>query len=238
MHRSYFFVRHGRAVYQERGFRPEAWPRGTDWPLAPRGHEQAHAVSRFLLAAGTERVVSSALLRARETATRIAQRGALPYADAWPELDELKVRQLRSRLRAPRAPRDGEADEVARAEVLDGPTRRGRPRAVRMTIQSPEWWDGWFMARAMRRHLRGEDPAGWAVAPIAERVREVLARLDGMREPRVAVVGHGFWILMAAMTLDGPRRLRWIDNCSVTRVDADGRGSYRLVSFATPIVRA
>lgn len=203
MERSYFFVRHGRAVHQERGFRPSDHPKGTDWPLAESGHAQARAVTRPLLASGVERVVSSGLRRARETASRIAERG-LPYEHAWDELDEVEPHHLRT---------------------------RPLPRLLR---EPPEWWSGYRMARAMRAHVRGAPPNGWDVARVERRIREVLARLDAMEERRVAVVGHGFWILLATVALDGPLRPRWIDHCSITRVDADGRGRYRVVCFATP----
>ena len=110
-----------------------------------------------------------------------------------------------------------------------------RPRALRASRprwRRPDWLEGWAMARSMRRHARGEPVAGWPIAEVDERVRAVLTRLDALDEPRVAIVGHGFWILMVAVMLGGPRPLRWIHNCSVTRVDADGAGGYRLVSFA------
>lgn len=202
MERSYFFVRHGRAVYQERGFRPADHPEGPDWPLAPIGHRQARAVAPTLASYGVERVISSGLRRARQTAAGIAE-GGLPYAHAWPDLNEVEPRHLRA------APR-------------------------RLRLPAPDWWSGWQMARAMRQHVRGRPPDGWRVADVERRVREVLGRLDRMGERRIAVVGHGFWILLATVALEGPLRPRWVDNCSITRVDADGRGRYRVLCFATP----
>ncbi len=196
MHRSYFFVRHGRAVYQERGFDHRSYPLGTDWPLAPMGHEQAKAVRAPLLTRGVERVVSSALERAKQTAGHIAEQ-TVPYEHRWPALNELQPKKL----------------------------RRSRDRR-------PEWVDGVGMARAMRRFSQGRPTGEWDIDGVASRVDDVLRRLDRMPEPRLAVVCHGFWIWMLAVRLGGPPRLRWIQNTSVTRVDADGRGRHRLVSFA------
>ena len=199
MQRSYFFVRHGRAVYQEPGFRFEDHPKGTDWPLCEVGHGQARAVAPMLLRYGVERVVSSELARARETAGRIAAHG-LPFEHRWEALNELDPRRLRT-----------------------GPWPFPEP---------PEWWSGYRMVRAMRRHTMGARTFGWDVSGVHERVHAVLGRLDALAERRVAVVGHGYWILLATVALRGALRPRWIDNCSITRVDADGRGRYRVVCFA------
>ena len=199
MHRSYFFVRHGRAVYQEPGFRPGDHPKGTDWPLSEVGHGQARAVAPALLRFGAERVVSSDLARARQTAGRIAAHG-LPYEHRWAELNELDPRRLRT-----------------------GPWPFPEP---------PEWWSGYRMVRAMARHTGGGRAWGWDVSGVHERVQAVLGRLDTLEERRVAVVGHGYWILLATVALGGALRPRWIDNCSVTRIDADGKGRYRVVCFA------
>lgn len=199
MRRSYLFVRHGRAVYQERAFEPRSHPPGTDWPLAPRGHDQARAVAGPLLRAGIERVVSSSLERARQTATHIAEHGVV-YEHTWSELNELDPKRL----------------------------RRGR-RPSR-----PEWWHGLRMAGAMRAHLSGRAAHGFELSEVEGRVRTVLYRLDTLEEDRIAVVGHGWWILMASLVVPGSMRVRWIDNCSITRIDASGDGRYRLVSFASP----
>jgi broad specificity phosphatase PhoE len=199
--RSYFFVRHGRAVYQEPAFDAARYPAGIDWPLAPRGHEQARQVARPLLGAGVGRVVSSSLERAKQTAGHIAEGGALPYEHTWTELNELDPKRLR---------------------------RGRRPRR-------PEWWHGLRMAGAMRAHLRGEGSPGFALAEVEQRVRAVLSRLDRLDEDRIAIVGHGWWILMASLVVPGSMRVRWIDNCSITRVDASGDGRYRLLSFASPL---
>ena len=195
MRRSYFFVRHGRAVYQERGFRRDAHPPETDWPLAPTGHAQARDVVAPLLRAGVMRVVSSELERAKQTAAPLAAH--LPYEHRWSALNEIAPWTLREPLR-----------------------------------RRPEWWHGLRVAAAMRRHLRGQPVRGVKLAELEGRMRGVLAELDALDEPRVAVVGHGYWVLLCAMLLRGEPRKRWVDNCSITRVDADGAGRYRVVSFA------
>ena len=202
MNRSYFFVRHGRAVYQERGFRRSAHPPDTDWPLAPAGQAQARAVVSPLLRFGVTRVVSSDLERAKQTASPLASLGSLPYEHRWPALNEIAPWKLR-----------------------DPGKRR------------PEWWHGVRVATAMRRHLRGQPVHGVRLPQLEAQMRGVLAELDRLDEPRVAVVGHGYWILLCAMLLRGQPRKRWVDNCSITRIDADGRGDYRVVSFARPCHR-
>ncbi len=203
MKRSYFLVRHGQAIYQERGFVRAAHPPDTDWPLTSLGEAQAHAVAPVLLRFGVERAVSSELERATRTASVIAERGRLPYEDRWGALNEIH------------------------------PTRL---RAGRAHTEQEEWsfLDGWRGARAVREATRtGRAPPGWELDATRERIFGVLGRLDALPEPRIAIVGHGYWILLTALFLRGKLGYRWIANCSVTRIDADGAGRYRLVSFAS-----
>ncbi len=202
MRRSYYLVRHGRAVYQHRGFRFEDHPPGTDWPLSAAGRAQAERAAVEVLRHGVERVVSSRLARAVSTAEAIAQRGGVPYEHRWGALNEIHPRTLRA----------AEAGERW------------------------SWWEGWLAARAVRRYAaRGSAPGPYDPRIAEDRVRGVLARLDALPERRVAVVSHGFFILLSVLLIGGRVRYRWIDNCSVTRIDADGAGRYRMVSFARPL---
>lgn len=199
MNRSYYFVRHARAVYQHAGFRWEDHPRGTDWPLSSAGEAQAEEAATKVLAHGVRRVVSSKLARAVSTASAISRYGELPYEHRWGALNEIH----------PRVMRDGQEGA------------------------SWSWWEGWRAARAVKRYVRtGDVHRIYDPRAVEDRVRGALARLDELPDDRVAVVSHGFFILLAALFVGGEVRYRWIDNCSVTRIDADGRGDYRMVAFA------
>ena len=202
MKRSYYFVRHGQAVYQQKGFDRGAFPRGTDWPLSPLGERQAESVAPRVLRFGVERVVSSGLMRARQTARAIADAGRLPYEHHWPELNEVHPSKLR----------------------ID---REGF---------DPEAWsfrDGYLAARAVRRYMRtGVASAAYDLTAIQRGIIGALERLDSLEESRLVVTGHGYWILLCGLFVGGRVPFTWIKNCSVTRIDADGRGHYRLVSFA------
>ena len=86
----------------------------------------------------------------------------------------------------------------------------------------------------MRRSVAGGGVrAGWDLRAVEDRVYGVLARLDELPEDRLVVTGHGYWILLCSLFAGGAARYRWIDNCSVTRIDADGAGRYRVVTFAS-----
>ena len=203
MKRSYFFVRHGRAVYQEKGFVRAEHPPGLDFPLSEAGRLQAREVAPRVLRLGVTRVVSSELARARETASAIAEAGRLAFGHRIGALNEIHPTSLK--VNPP-----GDASE--------------------------RWsfWDGYLAARAVRRIVAtGKPVTGWELRPVEDRILGVLRRLDEIADPRIAVVGHGYWILLASLLVRGPVRYRWIENCSVTRIDADGEGRYRLVSFAS-----
>ena len=225
--RTYLFVRHAEAVHQLPPPRPSlrallarapssshpvrglpasdrrerrAFERGAfgDWPLTARGARQASATGSLLARAGIERVVSSTLRRATETAEHIARQASVPYEHAWPELDEIPPRTLR-------------------------PARTRRP----------EWLEGLVGAWHVHRHTRGvRGPL--ELAALERDLAVVLARLDAMGEERIAVVSHGYRILLLALLVPGDLRPRWIANCSITRIDAIAPGQHRLVSFARP----
>lgn len=201
MRRSYYFVRHGQAVYQQKGFDRSRFAADVDWPLSTVGVAQAHRVAPALLQVGVERVVSSRLERARHTASIVADAGRLPHEHLWAGLNEIHPSTLRA------LPPEGSEDRWS-------------------------WWDGWMAARAVRGYVGGRQPRGWDFRNAEDRVFGVLTRLDALEESRIAVFGHGYWILLASLLVRGRVRYRWIDNCSITRIDADGEGRYRLVAFA------
>lgn len=199
MRRSYYFVRHAQAVYQQKDFRWEDHPPDTDWPLHPRGEAQIERAAGRILRHGVERVVSSKLARAVATADALAARGMLPYEHRWGALNEIHPRSLRG---------------------------GGSPRTW-------SWWEGYLAARAVRRYAQdGRLDSRYDPRIAEDRVRGVLHRLDELPHRHIAVVSHGFFILLSALIVGGRVRYRWIDNCSLTRIDADGEGGYRLVSFA------
>lgn len=204
MTRTYLFARHAQAIYQSLTFRAEAFPRGTDWPLSDAGEQQALALGDAFAREGCQRIVSSALLRARRTAEIASERSGIPYDGAWPELNEVSPRRLRHR-----------------------PAARRRPQV----------WEGIAAAWHLRRHLRGVTSETRDVESIERRIREVLARLDAMEETRIAVVSHGYFIVLLSLVVPGRVRPRAMRNCSITRVSADGHGGYRLAGFAVPTLR-
>jgi broad specificity phosphatase PhoE len=202
MTRTYELVRHAQAVYQRLTFRAAAFPRGTDWPLSELGEQQAMLLGPILAARGNERIVSSTLARAKQTARLAASASGLPYEDAWPELNEISPRRLR------------------RVEAR----------------RRPQWIDGLVGAWHMRQHMRGVPSRTRDLESLEVRIREVLARLDTLPERRIAVISHGYFIMMLALVVPGRVRARPIRNCSITRVESDGRGNYELATFASRVI--
>ncbi|HYB97626.1 MAG TPA: histidine phosphatase family protein [Candidatus Limnocylindrales bacterium] len=77
-----FFLRHGETEWN----RQRRIMGDMDIPLSPRGREQCHATARLLDGFGIERIRSSPLLRARQTAEIVAQALHVPI-----EFDESLV---------------------------------------------------------------------------------------------------------------------------------------------------
>lgn len=80
--------------------------------------------------------------------------------------------------------------------------------------------------------------AGCDVGSVERRIRGALARLDAMGERRIAIVSHGYLIFLVSVVVPGGVWARPMRNCSITRVLADGRGTYRLAAFAEDVLGA
>lgn len=78
-------VRHGETEYNRNG---QMQGRGLDAPLNETGHQQAQAVAEYLTSYHVDRVISSSMLRARQSAAHIAER-LDKEAIAYEELDEM-----------------------------------------------------------------------------------------------------------------------------------------------------
>jgi broad specificity phosphatase PhoE len=79
-----YLTRHGETDWNNAG----RWQGHTDVPLNPKGYTQARAIGEALKGAGLSAVVSSDLLRARETARVAAQVLGVPHAYEDPGLRE------------------------------------------------------------------------------------------------------------------------------------------------------
>jgi broad specificity phosphatase PhoE len=83
---TFYFVRHG----ESEGNAAHVFTGQTDSPLTARGRQQAESVADELAKVKFDRIVSSDLARARDTATVIAKRHRVPV-EVVPELREIDV---------------------------------------------------------------------------------------------------------------------------------------------------
>jgi len=228
--KTYYFIRHGASESdvgnaRVQDFHDEMYT-WVDWPLSAAGREQAARAGRKLAQLGVQRVVSSTLSRTVETAQVAAREASIPYGGGWQALNEV----ILGRLGRPRRTAAGR-----RA------SRPGIPRRLREPLW-PFLYRGltiaylvfWQMGRTRGGETRGQ---------VEARVQEVLARLDQLPERRIAVVGHGYWILFLARMLRRNAGGRpplppggWVSNVSVTKVRAS-RDGHTLSYLARPVDR-
>jgi len=195
-----------------------------DWPLSEKGRIQAARVGEKLRRLDVELVLSSSLSRSVETAEISARESGIPYGGGWEALNEVVM----GKVPGPWAPA----------------AARGRRRTSSPRFKRPLWpllYRGLTVAYLLLWRA-GITEGGETREQVDARVREVLVRLDGFPQNRIAVVGHGYWILCMAGFLLRPvgRRLPpfppggWVSNVSFTRVRTSG-GGWELEHFATPI---
>jgi probable phosphoglycerate mutase len=146
MPRLLYLVRHGETDWNAEG----RWQGHTDQPLNARGREQARALAERLRDAGLSAVVSSDLLRARETAMIVAETLglALDYVD--PDLRERTIGVFEGLTRADCERLHPEAWAAWVAHKHPPPGAEGhQPLAERVTVA---------IGRAAARMLRPPGP--------------------------------------------------------------------------------
>lgn len=225
--KTYYFIRHGASESdvgnsRMRDFHDEmhTW---VDWPLSASGRRQAVRAGRKLRQLGVQRVVSSTLSRTVETAELAAREAAVPYEGGWQALNEVVMGGLPGR---------------------PLPTGRAGPRAGAFRrLRRPLWplfYRGMTIAYLLLWQM-GKTRGGETREQVEDRAREVLRLLDDLPDQRIAVVGHGYWILFLARMLRRAAGRRppvppggWVANVSFTKVSVPG-GGHALEYFAVPV---
>jgi len=226
-----FFIRHGASEsdvgnVRVREFHDDMYTQ-MDWPLSDKGRAQAVRVAEKLRSLNVELVLSSSLCRAVETAEIAARESGIPYGGGWEELNEVVMG------RVPGA-------------TVPAADRRPRRNPLRR-FKRPLWpllHRGLTVSYLLLWRV-GKTEGGETREQVEGRVREVLRRMAGLPQERIALVGHGYWILFLARVLQrsGGRRLPpfppggWVSNGSFTRVCESGNG-WELDRFAVPLEKA
>jgi broad specificity phosphatase PhoE len=226
--KTYYFIRHGASESDVghtliRDCRDEMHTR-IDWPLSQRGRQQAVQVGKKLRELDVQVVLSSTLSRAVETAQIAARESGCPYAGGWEPLNEVVMGRM------PGA-RGHPAQAAAERET---PNRRisrmfwpliYRSMAIAYLLM-------WTLKKTQGGETRGQ---------VHGRIDEVLGRLQALSQERIALVGHGYWILFLARFLRQSENTRlplipaggWVTNGSFTKVCESG-GRRKLEYFSVP----
>jgi broad specificity phosphatase PhoE len=221
--REYYFIRHGIPLNDIRSFHLSVFDKdmqgNMDEPLSETGIQQAAALKEILLQLGIQRIVSSTLKRAAQTASVIADETGIPYDRKFKRLVEVNLGGYPIKKTAP----------------INMLFSRWWPRAIRKLI------DRGVISVAtvfyfLQWHL-GNTIGGESLKEINRKVEEMLCELDTFPEHRIAVVCHAGWISFLAVNIMGGSlwnflKLSRVDNCSITRIDSTGDGEYELRFFA------
>jgi broad specificity phosphatase PhoE len=225
MPRELYLIRHAVPLNDARSFRFSSLARDMrgvqNQSLSERGQAQARRLAPHLARLAPERIVSSTLERAAETAEILARGTGAPFETRIPELNEI----------APGTLPTGMTDALARLSSMSA-----LPRALR--ARAGETWYRALSTYYFAQWLRGRTRGGEAPDAVRRRMERALSKIDALPEERVAVVGHGYWIFYFVLRCLRPtiRYLvdvrPWVDNCSVTTISRREKSSYRLVRFA------
>jgi 2,3-bisphosphoglycerate-dependent phosphoglycerate mutase len=221
--REYYFIRHGLPLNDIGSFHLSAFDRDmqgeTDEPLSDKGIHQATALREVLLNLDIQRIVSSTLKRAVHTASVIASETGIPFDRRFKRLSEINLGGYPVKKTAP--------IQFLLAKWWPHPIRKLIDRGV-ASAATVFYFLQWHLGNTIGGESHDE---------INRKIVEMLFELDAFPESRIAVVCHAGWIsFMAVKILGGSLwnflKLSRVDNCSITRIDADGEGEYQLRFFA------
>lgn len=223
--KEYYFIRHGVPLNDVGSFHLSIFDKDMkgdiDEPLSAAGKRQAAALKDVIHQLGIQRIVSSTLKRAEETASIIAAETGIPHDRRFKRLVEINLGSY----------------PIKRI----GPVRmlfsKWWPRRIRKLIDR-----GVVSAITVFYFLQwhlGNTIGGESLEEINRKVDEMLGELDAFSENRIAVVCHAGWISFLVVNILGGSlwnflKLSRVDNCSLTRIDSNGNGKYELRYFAVP----
>lgn len=223
--RQYYFIRHALPINDAGMFHLNSvgWNAVGDGnaPLSQKGRQQAGELKDAIIALDIERIVSSTKARAIETAEIVSAATGITYAHRFDGLSEINLGRV----------------SIKKNWAMRGMTSRYWPKMARKPLDQ-----GLISALTGYYYLQwylGNTNGGETLPSIFHRAEGMLKTLDAFSERRIAVVGHAGWIAFLAVRILGRSpwnllRLSRVANCSLTRVDADGCGGYKLVFFARP----
>ena len=174
-----------------------------------------------------EIVLSSSLSRAVSTAEIAGREAGIPYGGGWEEANEV----IMGRMLSPSGPGKDEGQAGGIATRLSRPLW---PLLYRgLTISYLFLWQA------------GRTEGGETRQEVEGRILRILTKLESLPQERIALVGHGYWILFLARFMRRSQGARlplippggWVANGSFTKLCRNDSGT-ELEYFAVPFQKA
>lgn len=214
--KTYYFIRHAVPVNDDRSFHISGFEKDMaakmDEALSAIGRKQAKACSEYVRGLDCEIIISSNMQRAIETADIIAKGSGVKRGAKYPELREIAPGTL--------PVKTFYSYKFATSKLWPHFIRR-RLCALLETGLTIYYLYNW-------REKKTEN--GEPFQTVLNRIDALFHKLKKRPEKRIALVGHGYWIITMALYVTGRTRwhvprLGWVGNCSVTKMTLfrDGR---------------
>lgn len=222
-HRRYYFIRHALPINDAGSLHLSVYDRDmlgkVDEHLSEKGKQQAVALKNIMHSLGIERIISSTRKRAMETAAIISEATGIPFDARFARLDEISLGST----------------PVRKNILVRTVMSRNWPTPMH-GLMDQTLISGLTLYYFFKWRI-GKTRGGEHLSEINRKVDEILSLLDALPETRIAVVGHAGWIAFLAVRILGGSlwhfiRLSRLDNCAITRIDANGRGNYEIRYFA------
>lgn len=225
--KEYYFIRHAIPINDTGSFHLSVFDKDMlgeiDESLSEKGKRQAAELKKIIIQLDIQRIVSSTRKRAAETAKIISDETQIPFDLRFERLVEINLGSpLIKKSRPVRM-------------IMTGLLSKHWPEQMKKIIEQ-----GLIFGLTIFYFLqwnRGKTTGGDPLPEIFRKIEEILKVLDSFPQKRIAIVCHAGWISFLAVKILGGSlknflKLSRVDNCSVTRIDSNGQGKYKLRFFA------
>ncbi len=221
--KEYYFIRHALPLNDVGSFHLSVFDKDAmgeiDEPLSNKGMQQASSLKKTIKQLNIQCIVSSTMKRAKETAKIISSETGITYDHQFEKLVEVAIGHY----------------PVKHNMLIQVLLSKRWPRQIRKLLD-------WVLSSGLPFYYFwqwrcGRTIGGESSSDIYQRINEMLQILDSFSEERIVIVGHSGWISFLCTKILGESlwnflKYSWVDNCSITRIDSNGNGTYQLQFFS------
>lgn len=221
--KEFYFIRHAVPINDSSGFDLHQFNLDQlgqqDHSLSEIGKQQALSLTQKLKALNIEVIIASEKKRAYETAEIVSRETSIPFIKKYKELNEFAPGGL----------------DLSTNLLLKFLLFEGWPDVLRVNIDNLLYQGLSFYY--MLQWKLGKTSQGDNLTELYQNIDRVIREYLKQPYQKIAIISHGYQILLLGLKLATShpadlRKIKWVSNVSITRIDVDDKSNKKLVYFA------